>query len=231
MAGRPEGGATPSLLSALRSEAAVAAKIDTSAYVAIRDLSTLKAWVADAMETGLVAFDTETTSLDPMQAELVGFSLATRPGHAAYVPLAHKKGQDDLLGGGLVENQIPIREALAAVKPLLEDKSVLKIAQNLKYDLVIMNRYGIDVAPYDDTMLISYALDAGTSGGHAVGEMAWPQDHRLQGRGGLGQELHRLRPGRYRQGDRLCGRRCRRDAEAMAGAETAPRCKGTCLGL
>jgi DNA polymerase-1 len=84
------------------------------------------------------------------------------------VPLAHKKGQDDLLGGGLVENQIPIREALAAVKPLLEDKSVLKIAQNLKYDLVIMNRYGIDVAPYDDTMLISYALDAGTSGGHGM---------------------------------------------------------------
>jgi DNA polymerase-1 len=167
-AGKPEGGTTPSLLSALRSEAAVAAKIDTSAYVAIRDLATLKAWVADAMETGLVAFDTETTSLDPMQAELVGFSLATRPGHAAYVPLAHKKGQDDLLGGGPVENQIPIREALAAVKPLLEDKSVLKIAQNLKYDLVVMNRYGINVAPYDDTMLISYALDAGTSGGHGM---------------------------------------------------------------
>jgi DNA polymerase-1 len=166
--GKGEGQNTPSLLSALRSEAAVAAKIDTSAYVAIRDLAILETWVADALETGLVAFDTETTSLDPMQAELVGFSLATRPGRAAYVPLAHKKGQDDLLGGGLVENQIPIREALAAVKPLLEDKSVLKIAQNLKYDLVIMNRYGIEVAPYDDTMLISYALDAGTSGGHGM---------------------------------------------------------------
>ncbi|KQZ80803.1 DNA polymerase I [Mesorhizobium sp. Root157] len=168
MAGRPEGGTTPSLLSALRAEAAVAAKIDTSAYHCIRDLDTLKVWIADAMETGLVAFDTETTSLDPMQAELVGFSLATRPGHAAYVPIGHKNGRNDLLGGGLVESQIPIREALAVLKPLLEDKSVLKIAQNLKYDLVIMNRYGIEVTPYDDTMLISYVLDAGISGGHGM---------------------------------------------------------------
>lgn len=159
---------TPISLSAQRAEAAVAAKIDTTAYVAIRDLATLKAWVAEATEAGLVAFDTETTSLDPMQAELVGFSLATAPGRAAYVPLSHKSGRGDLLGGGLVENQIPIRDALAALKPLMEDKSVLKIAQNLKYDLVIMNRHGIDVASYDDTMLISYALDAGSNGSHGM---------------------------------------------------------------
>jgi DNA polymerase-1 len=115
------------------------------------------------METGLVAFDTETTSLDPMQAELVGFSLATRPGRAAYVPLAHKSGDDDLLGGGMVENQIPVRDALAAIKPLLTDASVLKILQNAKFDMTVLQRHGVDIAPYDDTMLISYVLDAGTN--------------------------------------------------------------------
>ncbi|WP_315925100.1 DNA polymerase I [Mesorhizobium sp. SP-1A] len=163
-----EEGPSPSLLSALRAEAAVADRIDVNAYHCIRDLPTLEAWIAEAREAGLVAFDTETTSLDPMQAELCGISIATRPGHAAYVPLGHRNGNDDLLGGGLVENQIPIRNALAALKPLLEDGSVLKIAQNLKYDLVVMHRHGIDVAPYDDTMLISYVLDAGTSGGHGM---------------------------------------------------------------
>ncbi|MBP0588054.1 hypothetical protein J8J22_23620, partial [Mycobacterium tuberculosis] len=77
-----------------------------------------------ATEAGLVAFDTETTSLDPMQTELVGFSLAIRPGHAAYVPLNHKSGNGDLLGGGTVEGQIPLDDALRVLKPLLEDRSV-----------------------------------------------------------------------------------------------------------
>ena len=163
-----EEGDSPSLLSAMRAETAVADKIDVNAYHCIRDLATLEQWVADAREAGIVAFDTETTSLDPMQADLCGFSLAIRPGHAAYVPVGHKNGEDDLLGGGLVENQIPIRDALAAIKPLMEDPSVLKIAQNLKYDLVVMQRHGIDVVSYDDTMLISYVLDAGTSGGHGM---------------------------------------------------------------
>jgi DNA polymerase-1 len=163
-----EEGPSPSLLSALRAEAAVADKIDINAYHCIRDLPTLEAWVEEARQAGIVAFDTETTSLDPMQAELCGFSLATAPGRAAYVPVGHRSGQDDLLGGGLVEGQIPIRDALAAIKPLMEDRSVLKVAQNLKYDLVIMQRHGIDVTPYDDTMLISYVLDAGTSGGHGM---------------------------------------------------------------
>ncbi|TIT42434.1 MAG: DNA polymerase I, partial [Mesorhizobium sp.] len=97
---------------------------------------------------------------------------ATAPGRAAYVPLAHKSGNGDLLGGGAVENQIPIREALGILKPLLEDRSVLKIVQELKYDLVVMSRHGIDVAPFDDTMLISYVLDAGTSGGHSMAALS-----------------------------------------------------------
>jgi DNA polymerase-1 len=167
-AGAPDGVAMPSMLAALRAEEAVADKIDVNAYHCIRDLATLEAWVKEASEAGLVAFDTETTSLDPMQAELCGFSLAIGPGRAAYVPLNHKSGAGDLLGGGLHENQIPIREALAAIKPMMEDASVLKIAQNAKYDWLVMRRHGIDAAPIDDTMLISYVLDAGTSGGHGM---------------------------------------------------------------
>jgi DNA polymerase I len=80
------------------------------------------------------------------------------------VPLIHRSGEGDLLGGGLVEGQIPIREALSEIKGLLEDRAVLKVAHNLKYDLVVMNRHGIDVTPYDDTMLMSYVADAGTGG-------------------------------------------------------------------
>jgi DNA polymerase-1 len=159
---------TPASLASARAAQAVAEKIDTGAYACIRDMATLKAWIAEAREAGIVAFDTETTSLDPMQAELCGFSIATRPGRAAYVPLGHKAGAGDLLGGGPVEGQVPLVEALAALRELLEDPAALKIGQNLKYDLVVMRRHGIDIAPYDDTMLISYVLDAGMNGGHGM---------------------------------------------------------------
>ncbi|AZO50938.1 MAG: DNA polymerase I [Mesorhizobium sp.] len=162
----PPQGDTPSLLSALRLEQAAARKIDTSAYVAIRDAAALTAWIAEAREAGVLAFDTEASSPDPMQAELIGLSMAVAPGRAAYLPLVHKSGTGDLLGGGMLENQIPVREALALLKPLLQDGSVLKIVQDLKYDIVVMSRHGIEIGPFDDTMLISYVLDAGTSGGH-----------------------------------------------------------------
>ncbi|SOC40956.1 DNA polymerase I [Rhizobium subbaraonis] len=150
--------------------------IDHSSYVTIRDLATLDRWIADARETGLVAFDTETTSLDAMQAELCGFSLAiadnaTDPTgiaiRAAYVPLLHKAGAGDLLGGGLVDGQIPMRDALVRLKDLLEDPAILKVAQNLKYDYLVMKRHGITVQSFDDTMLMSYALDAG-AGTHGM---------------------------------------------------------------
>ena len=161
-------GDTPAALAAARAEAATSTPFDVKSYACIRDIAELYRWMDEAREAGIVAFDTETTSLDPMQAELCGFSIATAPGRAAYVPVGHKTGAGDLLGGGLVENQIPIRDALAALKPLLEDPSVLKIAQNLKYDLVVINRHGIDVKPYDDTMLMSYVTDGGTNGGHGM---------------------------------------------------------------
>ncbi|KPF44410.1 DNA polymerase I [Rhizobium sp. AAP43] len=169
-------GRTPADLSRSRAETFASKPIDRTSYVAIRDLPTLESWIAAARETGLVAFDTETTSLDPMQAELVGVSLAiqdntTSPGssdiRAAYVPLAHKTGVGDLLGGGHAEGQIPMGEALAALKDLLEDPSVLKVAQNLKYDYLVMKRLGIVMQSFEDTMLLSYVLDAG-KGNHGM---------------------------------------------------------------
>ncbi|SMH32316.1 DNA polymerase I [Mesorhizobium australicum] len=161
-------GDTPQTLAAARAETAASMPFDVKSYTCIRDIAELYRWMDEARDAGVVAFDTETTSLDPMQAELCGFSIATAPGRAAYVPVGHKNGVGDLLGGGLVENQIPIRDALAALKPLLEDPSVLKVAQNLKYDLVVMNRHGIDVRPYDDTMLLSYVVDGGASTSHGM---------------------------------------------------------------
>ncbi|TIV72175.1 MAG: DNA polymerase I, partial [Mesorhizobium sp.] len=109
----PPQGDTPSLLSALRLEQASASKIDPSAYAPIRDAAALKAWIAEAREAGILAFDAETSSSDPMQADLIGLSMAVAPGRAVYVPLAHKNGNGDLLGGGMLKNQIPVREALA----------------------------------------------------------------------------------------------------------------------
>jgi DNA polymerase I len=111
-----------------------------------------------------------------MQAELVGVSLAIQdnvlsPGstdiRAAYIPLTHKTGVGDLLGGGHADGQIPMKEALAALKGLLEDPSVLKVAQNLKYDYLVMKRHGIVMQAFDDTMLMSYVLDAG-KGNHGM---------------------------------------------------------------
>ena len=149
-----------------------AAAGDLSGYVVLQDEAGLDRWIAEAREAGQVAFDTETTSLDTMLAELVGFSLAIRPGHACYVPLAHKAPGSDLLdSGGPAPRQIALAKALPRLKALLEDDSVLKIGQNIKYDLSIMARLGIAIASYDDTMLISYALEGGAHG-HGMDELA-----------------------------------------------------------
>ncbi len=151
--------------------AATAVPFDHKKYETVTTAAGLDRWIAEARSLGRIAIDAETNSLDPMQAELAGVSLALAPGRAAYVPLAHKSGENDLLGGGLVGGQIPVAEALSKLKPLLEDPSVIKIAQNLKYDYVVFSRHGIDVAPYDDTMLISYSLDGG-KGGSGMDELS-----------------------------------------------------------
>ena len=163
---RAEGGSppTPDALAKSRASEALAAKIDTTAYTCIQDLETLQRWCDEAIETGIVAFDTETNSLDVMQADMVGFSLALAPGKACYVPLLHRSGNGDLLGGGLIEGQIKLSDALRILKPMLEHPAVLKIGQNVKFDWHMFNLLGITVAPFDDTMLMSYALDAGVTG-------------------------------------------------------------------
>ncbi|MFM2421556.1 MAG: polymerase, partial [Pseudomonadota bacterium] len=146
---------------------------DVARYETVTTLARLDAWIAEARSIGRVAFDTETTSLDAMRADLVGFSLATAPGKACYVPVGHLGGSggDDLFGdtGGakLLDGQIPIRDALERLKVLLEDPATLKIGQNLKYDALVLTQHNIRIAPIDDTMLMSYALDGGR-GSHGM---------------------------------------------------------------
>ena len=167
------GALTPISLAAARAEAARKQKIDRSKYECVRTLDRLKAWIARAYDLGVVAVDTETTSLDPMQAGLCGFSLAVAPNEACYVPIGHQKegGGDGLFAAGLAPDQIPEADALAALKPLLEDRSILKVAQNMKYDWLVFAQRGIEIEGYDDTMLISYVLDAG-KGGHGMDDLA-----------------------------------------------------------
>ncbi len=140
-----------------------AAPFDAQAYDCVRDAAALNIWVARIRARGWVAVDTETTSLNEMRAELVGISLCVEPGQAAYVPLIHKANADDGLFGSddLAAGQMPRDEALAILRPVLEDDAILKIGQNMKYDAKIFARYGIDVAPIDDTMLMSYAMHGG----------------------------------------------------------------------
>ena len=135
-----------------------------SCYVQVTDLQTLEDWITAATEQGFVAFDTETTDLDPVAARLCGVALALEPNRACYIPLAHRPGDGlDFSGAGEIA-QLPMEHALPRLKALLEDDSVLKIGQNIKYDFVVMRRYGVRVAPYDDTMLMAYACDQGRGG-------------------------------------------------------------------
>ncbi|MBS9477340.1 DNA polymerase I [Ancylobacter radicis] len=153
----------PAALSAKRQAEALATPVDRSKYETVRSLARLQDWIINAFEAGIVAVDTETTGLDPMTAELVGVSLAIAPNEACYIPLTHKGGDDGLFSEGLLADQIPIGAAIDALKPLLEHPGVLKVGQNLKYDWLVLKRWGIEVGPYDDTMLLSYVLDAGAS--------------------------------------------------------------------
>ncbi|WP_171175349.1 DNA polymerase I [Ruegeria sp. HKCCD8929] len=139
---------------------------DAEKYECVRDAVALQKWVDAAYERGWVAVDTETTGLNEMIAELVGISLCVEPGTACYIPLTHRQGAgDDLFSTDqLAEGQMPLDEALTLLKPVFEDPSILKIGQNMKYDAKIFARYGLDVAPVDDTMLMSYAMHGGEHG-------------------------------------------------------------------
>ncbi len=164
-------GTTPGDLVEARAAEGLATEIDASNYECVRDEAALQNWVTRIYETGLVAIDTETTSLDPMEAELVGISLATEAGKACYIPLTHKEGQGDLLGGGIAPNQMDTARTLEILKPVLEDLSILKIGQNLKYDWLILSQHNVNMVGIDDTMLLSYVLDAGR-GGHGMDDLA-----------------------------------------------------------
>ncbi|MGC9446277.1 DNA polymerase I [Cereibacter johrii] len=144
---------------------------DSASYACIRDAEALAAWIARIRDLGHVAIDTETTSLDEMRADLVGISLCVEAGAACYIPLGHRAGGGDLFGGSeLVADQMPRDLALSMLKPVLEDESILKIGQNMKYDAKILARHDIRVAPIDDTMLMSYAMHAGRHG-HGMDEL------------------------------------------------------------
>ncbi len=163
-------------------------------YELIADETALDEWIAEATKAGAVAFDCETDALDAQNAGLVGVSLALLEGpwgnvnstrrRAAYVPLGHRspggaaQGSLDLTGDGstdgggeLLPGQIPLSTAVAKLKPLLEDPSVLKVGQNIKYDMCVFRRLGIEIAPVDDTMLLSFVLDAGKHN-HGMDELA-----------------------------------------------------------
>ncbi len=136
---------------------------DSANYEYIKTADQLQTWVHRIYETGYVAIDTETTSLNDMLAELVGISLATEIGSACYIPIGHKEGQDDDLFDNfqLVEGQLDLEYVLDCLRPVLTDDSILKIGQNIKYDAKVLSRYGIEVTTFDDTMLLSYAMHGG----------------------------------------------------------------------
>ena len=149
-------------------------------YQLIQDIAQLKKWVEDAFAKGHLAIDTETDSLTASTAKLVGISLATEPGKSCYIPIAHidpnTTSQEDGFSFDTVKAPKQIRLALVveALKPLLSDPGVLKIGHNLKYDMQVLEQHGLLIAPYDDTMLLSYVLAAGL---HAHGLDALAEIH------------------------------------------------------
>jgi DNA polymerase-1 len=157
-------------------------RIDHAAYQTVQTAEALAEWVERARAAQVVAVDTETTSLDAIRAGLVGVSLALGPNDACYIPLAHHNiggGSDDMFAQK--PEQVPLAKAVALLKPLLEDEAVLKVFQNGKYDLNVLARHGIAVSPIDDTMVMSFTLDAGRGedgmgasgiGGHGMDELS-----------------------------------------------------------
>ena len=153
-------------------------------YELVQSVAVLQDWVTRARYAGAVVIDTETTSVDEHQAELVGLSLCVQPGQACYIPLAHRAPepaatldfsaspeQARAAQQNAPPEQIPLDRALDLLRPLFADPSVLKIGHNLKYDMAVLRRYHIALSPVDDTMLMSYILDGG-SHGHGMDELA-----------------------------------------------------------
>jgi len=143
-------------------------EVDRSKYETVTDEAALDRWIAEATAQGYVAVDTETDCIDCIIARLAGISLATAPNRACYIPVGHSGA--DLYSDA--PNQLPMQLVLDRLKPLLEDPAVLKIGHNFKYDWIMFDKAGIAVAPIDDTMVMSFDLDAGRSFGHGLDELA-----------------------------------------------------------
>lgn len=122
-----------------------------TSYTLIQDQTVLKKWIGRAIQQGWIAVDLETTSLDGLKAEIVGIALALNKGDAAYIPLTHHTN----------EKQLTLEETFALLRPLFEDTSVMKIGHNLKYDLLVLKKYGLSLSPLADTLLLSYVLKGG----------------------------------------------------------------------
>ena len=154
---------TPQALAAARAEAARTTPFDASVYQTVRGLDQLDGWIARARDAGIIAIGLMAPTIDPMQAELSGISLALGPNDACYVPLAHKQSGDGdgLFAAGLAPDQIAAVDALAALRPLLESESILKVGHDIKFGAVLLAQHGITLAGIDDVQLMSYALDAG----------------------------------------------------------------------
>lgn len=153
-----------------------------SSYELVQDEKALQKWIDRAYETGIVAVDTETTSLTPSKATLVGISLSTKDNNGCYIPLNHRdpKGYSESFDFNMKDEkpaeqadlkQIPVDKALKMLKPMLEDPSVLKVGHNIKYDLQMFYPYDIHISPIDDTMLLSYVVD-GSQHGHGMDDLA-----------------------------------------------------------
>ncbi len=160
------------------SPAVEAASIKDASYDLVQDEKTLDDWIAHGFKAGVIAVDTETDALDAFRANLVGVSLSTAPGNGCYIPVGHtgsgEQGALDLGGDDAPKEapkQIPLKKVIDKLKPLLESPGVLKVGQNIKYDMHVLRRYGIGVTPVDDTMVLSYVLD-GSSHGHGMDELA-----------------------------------------------------------
>jgi len=141
--------------------------IDRSNYECVQTVVALDQWIVRATEQGVCAVDLETDSLESVTARIVGVCLATGPNQACYIPLGHASG--DMFGE--TPQQIGLDEALAKLKPLLEDDAVLKVGQNLKYDMGVLAQHDIRIAPFDDTLVMSFNLDAGLHG-HGMDELS-----------------------------------------------------------
>ena len=124
--------------------------IDKKNYYLIDDINEIDNWIKEAEEIGEISVDTETNSLDPHQADLIGISLSTKIGKACYIPIGHKS-----------KKNIDKNLVLEKLKPLLEDPSIQKIGQNIKFDFIVFFKQGIEITSMEDTMLMSYVLDAG----------------------------------------------------------------------